>query len=113
MVMKNVRLLIFLLGVLIFGVLLSQNKALLQKQSQLKNLEKEVNNLKSLIDNTAESQQVSLGKYQALNELVSLRKRYIEVLNNEVNKLEISLLDSEELIDALQRDVDSLKTDYR
>ncbi len=83
-----------------------------QKQTQLKRLENEVNSLKSLIQSTEQGQQASLGKYEALNELVSLRKQFIQELKNEVVDLEYTLGDSEDLIAALSNDLDSLKSDY-
>lgn len=111
--MKNVkRILVGLTLLFIAGIFYAQVKGLTQKQSQLHRLEKEVNKLKVLIESTESGQTASLGRYQALNELVSVRKQYIKVLEDEVEKLEGTLSDSEILINALSSDLDSLKNDY-
>jgi murein hydrolase activator len=107
---KSILAIIFLL--FISCIFFAQVAAVQKKQSQLKKLETEVNNLKSMIVSTEEGQKASLDKYQALNQLVALRKRYISELQSEVGKLESSMSDSEELINALSRDLDSLKSDY-
>lgn len=107
---KSILAITFLL--FISCIFFAQVATVQKKQSQLKKLENEVNNLKSMIVSTEKGQKASLDKYQALNQLVALRKRYINELQSEVVKLESSMSDSEDLINALSRDLDSLKSDY-
>lgn len=111
--MKNARVYILpLILLLIGGVYFSQNKELAKSQVKQKKLEKEIKDLQVILKNTKSESNASLGKILALTEIVSKRKLYINSIQDDVTELQTTLLDSEELIEALESDVDSLKRDY-
>jgi septal ring factor EnvC (AmiA/AmiB activator) len=98
---------------LVGGIYFAQNSfGIKQKQSQLKKLETEVKNLEKQIKKAQKGQQDNLSRYNSLQKLVETRRAYIDELTRELGGLETNLTESEELIEALQRDVDSLKTGY-
>ena len=113
--MKNVSRTIFLtvafLGVL-FLVGQTGKKSIDQYKKEQVVLEKEINDLQSILASTKTESEASLGKVRALKALVSKRKRYVKVLERDVKQLGENLEDSEELIKALSYDVDSLKKEY-
>ena len=111
--MKNVK--IYILPLILFfvgGVYYAQNKDLIKTQNQQKQLEKEIKDLQEILKNTKSEFDASLGKILTLSEIVSKRKMYISALQKDVDGLQTTLIDSEELIEALRYDVDSLKKDY-
>lgn len=112
--MRNVnRFIVFVLAVFLGVFLIAQKKKSLDqyKKEQVK-LEKEIDDLQSILASTKNESEASLGKVRALRELVAKRKRYVDVLDRDVQRLGATLKDSEELIDALKHDVDSLKNEY-
>lgn len=112
--MKNVsKYLIFFIVISLGAFVVAQKKkSLSQYKKEQQKLENEINDLQSILASTKNESEASLGKVRALRELVSKRKRYVDVLNKDVKRLANTLKDSEELIDALKHDVDSLKHEY-
>lgn len=113
--MRNVKKSLFLSSIIFFGLfLLAQKspKTISQYKKDEVKLEQEIKDLQAILESNSSASEASLGKILALEELVTKRKRYVQILENEVFRLETNLKNSEDLINALNSDVDSLKTEY-
>jgi len=104
-------------GSLIIALLLApegyaqkKSKAQLQKEKQ-QNLEK-IKETERILSETAEQKKNSLGELTALNQRINQQETLIHSIKGEVSFLDSDIEENNEIIDALQKDVEKLKDEY-
>lgn len=105
------------LGSLIIALLLAgegyaqkKSKAQLQKEKQ-QNLEK-IKETERILSETAQQKKNSLGELTALNQRINQQETLITSIKGEVSFLDADIEENNEIIDALQKDVEKLKDEY-
>lgn len=106
--------LIWLVSCLLLGTFSSicaqKTKSQLQKEKQqnlLKILETE-----KIISETAQQKNNSLGELTALNQRIRQQENLIQSVKNEISLLDIDIDENNQIIDALQEDINKLKEEY-
>lgn len=87
-----------------------RNKTQLQKEKQ-KNLEK-IKETERILGETATQKKNSLGELTALNHRIQQQESLITSVKSEINLLDGDISENNQIIDALERDLISLKAEY-
>jgi len=92
------------------GYAQKKSKAQLQKEKQ-QNLER-IKETERILSETAQQKKNSLGELTALNQRINQQETLITSIKGEVSFLDTDIAENNEIIDALQRDVEKLKDEY-
>src|SRR6478735_7035878 len=92
------------------GYAQKKSKAQLQKEKQ-QNLEK-IKETERILSETAQQKKNSLGELTALNQRINQQETLITSIKGEVSFLDSDIAENNEIIDALQKDVEKLKDEY-
>ena len=104
---KHILLLfIFLTPVALFA----QSREELERKRKQK--EKEIELTKKLISETTEKQKESLAFLNTLNSQINSREELISTIRKEIKYLDEQIVESHDVVDALERDLGSLKKEY-
>ncbi len=103
---------LFFLFSLILSVcaLAQKTKTQLQKEKQ-QNLEK-IKETEKILTETGEQKKNSIGELVALNQRILQQESLIKSIQNEVSLLDYDISENNQIIDALERDVEKLKEEY-
>ncbi|HTH58177.1 MAG TPA: peptidoglycan DD-metalloendopeptidase family protein [Cyclobacteriaceae bacterium] len=93
-----------------FAVAQKKNKALLQRERQ-QNLEK-IQETEKILEETEREKKSSLGELVALNKRISQQETLVHTIKDEIELLDADIDEDNQIIEALQRDVDQLKEEY-
>lgn len=102
--------LLFVLLLLASGVSAQKTKAQLQKEKQ-ENLEK-IKQTEKILDETREQKKNSLGELTALNYRISQQEGLIQSMRNEISLLDADIDENQQIVDALENDLQKLKKEY-
>jgi len=92
------------------GYAQKKSKTQLQKEKQ-QNLEK-IKETERILSETAQQKKNSLGELTALNQRINQQETLITSIKGEVSFLDADIAENNEIIDALQKDVEKLKDEY-
>ncbi len=114
-IMRNInsyRGLPFILAVITLSFLqgFSQDRDKLEKER--KKLEKEIEFTKKLLAETSENKKISMSQLDALKQQIRLREKVIGNISKEKSVLDEQLDETNSIIDALEQDLEELKTEY-
>ena len=91
----------------------AQHGAKIQKlKKEQSALSKKIKVAQETLNNLSVKKQSSVGKLQAIKELIEARNAYIQSLNNETAYLNDEMREGKEVVSAMERDLDSLRKDY-
>lgn len=108
---KNILALSFLiLFASSFTAAQKKNKALLQRERQ-QNVEK-IKETEKILEETEREKKNSLGELVALNKRISQQETLVHTIKDEIELLDADITEDNQIIEALQRDVDQLKEEY-
>ncbi|GIV34910.1 MAG: peptidase M23 [Chitinophagales bacterium] len=101
---------------LVFVTLMQAVPALAQDREKLererKKLEKEIEFTKKLLEETKENKKISYSQLEALKQQIALREKVIGNIMQEKQLLDEQLGETSAIIDALENDLEELKTEY-
>jgi murein hydrolase activator len=87
-----------------------------QKKNELenkrKNIQNEIKITESLLKETKENKKLSLNQLVALNQKISMREELIRTINAQIKSLENKISESQGVIEALENDLITLKSEY-
>jgi len=92
------------------GYAQKKSKAQLQKEKQ-QNLEK-IKETERILSETAQQKKSSIGELTALNQRINQQETLITSIKSEMELLDLDIAENNEVIDALQKDVEKLKDEY-
>jgi septal ring factor EnvC (AmiA/AmiB activator) len=92
------------------GFAQKKSKIQLQKEKQ-QNLER-IKETERILSETAQQKKNSLGELTALNQRINQQETLITSIKGEVSFLDSDITENNEIIDALQKDVEKLKDEY-
>ena len=105
------RILLFLIFfILNFSVTAQKSKSQLQIEKQA-NLEK-IKEVEKIIGETSTKKKNSLGELTALNQRIRVQENLITSIKGEINFLDSEILENNDIINALENDLDKLKKEY-
>ncbi len=108
---KNILVLSFLiLFSSSFAIAQKKNKTQLQRERQL-NLEK-IKETEKILEETEHEKKTSLGELVALNKRISQQENLVSTIKDEVDLLDADIDEDNQIIDALEKDVNHLKEEY-
>lgn len=93
-----------------FAAAQKKNKALLQRERQ-QNLEK-IQETEKILEETEREKKSSLGELVALNKRISQQENLVGTIKDEIELLDADIDEDNQIIEALQRDVNELKEEY-
>lgn len=102
--------LFLLLTVPAFPQKTQKTKSQLQKEKQL-NLEK-IRETERILQETSTRKKNSIGELSALNQRISQQEDLIASINQEIRLLDADIRENQEIVEALEADVDNLKKEY-
>lgn len=109
--MRENRFLLLIIGFLLLSIsIFGQQRAELEKQR--KELLKEINLTKQLLEETSASKQKSLSQLNTLEKQIELRQKIIINISKELASLSASIKETESVINSLEKDLKELKDSY-
>ena len=102
--------LVLICCVLHFSVLAQKTKSQLQKEKQ-ENLEK-IKEVEKIIGETSTKKKNSVGELNALNQRIRVQENLITSIKGEVSFLDSEIIENNDIINALEDDLEKLKKEY-
>jgi len=100
----------------IFSLLLAtfglQAQSIAELRAKKSDAEKQIRLTNSLLEEARKSEQASLSKLQLLKSQIAYRSQIIESINSEIEVVDWSISNNNEIIGMLQSDLDQLKKEY-
>ncbi len=81
-------------------------------QREQRNLQKQLEKTNKLLKNTKSNEKATLNKLQLLNKDISVRKKLITTMNNEIEALDVEMNTINKKQAVLQHNLDSVRRDY-
>jgi len=103
-----------LIGIAIFSMQLSwaQNTKKTQLQNQYKQIQDEIKKIESLIATTQTEKTNSLNQLQAIDSKIRSRLNLIDNIHSQIKFLKQNLIEKQNVINALKKDIERLKENY-
>ena len=108
--MKRASLLLILLMLLVFGAFSQKNRAKLEQDK--KKVEAEIEYTNKLLEQTRQTKQNSLNEVVILNKKISKREELIGTIGNQVQLVEDQMVQAQDSINLLEKDLRALKDEY-
>jgi murein hydrolase activator len=101
---------LLLLLLLLSNILFSQSKKDLENKK--KQLQKEIKQTESLLNETKKNKKLSLNQLVTLNKKISVREQLIQTIQAEIRLAEKQIKENKEVITSLENDLKKLKEEY-
>lgn len=102
----------FIVCLLLSSVCSAQSRSREELEQRNKEILKNIDIAKETLDQTGSKKKNTLDELDALNQLVSMRKAYIRSLEEEIGYIEEDAKELSGVISSMERDLDSLKSEY-
>lgn len=109
---KRINLLLIVLSLLLVPLLAQDSPKVKKLKNKRSNIENKIKVAEATLKSTNTQKQSSIGKLNAIRQLILARNAYIASLNQEIEYLTNETAELNEVIGAMQNDLDSLRLDY-
>ncbi|MBA3900889.1 MAG: peptidase M23, partial [Bacteroidetes bacterium] len=92
------------------GLVSAQKKN--ELESKKKNLQKEIQLTEGLLNETKQNKKLSLNQLVTLNQKISMREELIWTINAEIKYLQKQVVETKNIIESLEKDIENLKKEY-